>query len=74
MAVMDVLVFIIFFASLGFNGYLMMRVIELQIMYGHAPRLNSVGVPNPYQPAHMEAAQRAEEAAVVMDALMWYDS
>jgi hypothetical protein len=74
MGVMDVLVFIIFFASLGFNGYLMMRVIELQIMYGHTPRLNTVGVPNLYQPPHMEAAQQAEVAAVAMDALMWYDS
>lgn len=74
MAVMDVIVFAIFVSSLGFNGYLMMRVIELQIMYGHTPRLNTAGVPNLYQPAHMEAAQRAEEAAVAMDALMWYDS
>ena len=74
MGVMDFILFATFVASLGFNGYLMMRVIELQIMYGHTPRLNSVGIPNPYQPAHMEAAQRAEEAAVAMDALMWYDS
>ena len=77
MGVMDFLLFAVLVASLGMNGYLMLRLIE-QWAIIESRRIHTSPRQRPTfvntNPPHMDAQEDARVAAQTMDALMCYDS
>ena len=69
---MDIILLFVFLGSLMLNGWFILRHIEYQAMLSGKEALRQHNSPNTN--VYQEADREATQAALTMDALMWYDS